>query len=78
MSLIGIDAVDKYLLILLTVRGEAKMSDENKIPKENKIPEETKTKKEIKIQDLKPKKDAKGGSSGGPGILLPGHEGIPL
>ena len=52
------------------------MSEENKIPEDNKIPEENKTKKEIKIQDLKPKKDPKGGSGGG--IVLPGSPGIPF
>ena len=53
------------------------MSEENKIPEDNKIPEENKTKKEIKIQDLKPKRDVKGGGSG-PGIVLPGSSGIPF
>ena len=80
LPLICIDTVGKDLLIPLTVWGEAKMFEENKIPEEDKVPE-NKTKKEIKIQDLKPKKDVKGGGGsggGGPGIVLPGSPGIPF
>lgn len=51
------------------------------------IPQEKKTKKEIKIQDLKPKENPKGGGTSGgagkiqgskPGIVLPGSSGIPF
>jgi hypothetical protein len=72
---IGLDTIDRDLIDPADGSGENTMPEENKMPdEENKVPEENKTKKEIKIQDLEPKKDAKGG--GGPGVVLP--PGIPF